>query len=158
MGDGAHDHYRQVEGKQYVIGVDLAAGSDCTPREREAEAALNAVRDERQRWETAANAANRAAKELSRQLEEANERASEVVSDVLDPAVGVAWMRCSPGLPGYVRGLEAERDTLREMVNGVCVCDRLAAAARRGVVSVGEVYRIEGPVDEQVGAEVGGWD
>lgn len=37
---------------------------------------------------------------------------AEVVSDKVDPSNGMAWMRCSPGLPEYVEGLEAERGSL----------------------------------------------
>jgi hypothetical protein len=42
------------------------------------------------------------------------EKMSEIVSDAIDPSVNVQWMRCSPDLPAYVKGLESEIATLKQ--------------------------------------------
>lgn len=45
--------------------------------------------------------------------------ASEIVSDALDPSVNVAWMRCSPDLPKYVRALEAAAGEMRTLMQAM---------------------------------------
>jgi hypothetical protein len=42
---------------------------------------------------------------------------SEVVSDNKDPSVGVEWMRCSPGLPDYIRKLENDNTDMKERLS-----------------------------------------
>ena len=43
---------------------------------------------------------------LRARVAEYAEKDSEIISGQIDPSVGVAWMRCSPDLPEYVRSLE----------------------------------------------------
>jgi hypothetical protein len=48
--------------------------------------------------------------EFAKRAEAYAERMSEIVSDAIDPSVNVSWMRGSPDLPKYVRGLEVRAE------------------------------------------------
>jgi hypothetical protein len=71
---------------------------------------------------------------LKGEREAGAELASEIVSDEIDPSVNAPWMRCSPGLPGYVSSLRArlaESEARRDEAVGAWQAQLAVAVALR---------------------------